>query len=280
MRFRTIVPSVLAALLLAGPWVADTATAVTYHASGFVAEVSDSFGVVPDEVAVGTPFSAVFTWNPATSPETSDGSIATYAWDPSGSDFSISLSIAGIDASSDPGARGQVTVIDRTPGSAACCDIVQWSSTSVLSSGADLWALEVLFEDATKTVLDDVSLPTMLDLSDWVQRAQVNFAVQSGSELGVVLGDIHALTLVPEPSTGLLVLLGLTGLGSVRPGGARRRGRAWRPSARRPVTRPGEMRRRGTAAGNAPRRSRRARAGAPQRAADPASCRSRRSRPS
>lgn len=187
------------------------AIAAGYTATGTIFLISDPNGLVPGEIGVGTPFSATFSWNPSASPTSTSATFAQYAFDPSGSDLSITLEVAGTSVSSDPAARAVFNVIDRTSGDSGCCDLVQMYAYGTTSDSLGITALEVLLQDSTKSVFDGTALPTALDLADW-DLHQVDFLFGGGTMAAVVQADIETLTANPEPSTGLLVLVGLVGL--------------------------------------------------------------------
>lgn len=64
----------------------------------------------------------------------------------------------------------------------------------------------------------DDSIPTDIDLEDFVVVEQPRELFVSGESSGawIVLGDIASLEVIPEPTTALLVALGLLGLGARR----------------------------------------------------------------
>ena len=84
-----------------------------------------------------------------------------------------------------------------------------------VSTGANITIMDFVFRDSTASAWNGVAIPTELDLADF-DYTYMGIVVSQAGNLGVALGQIDTLTLIPEPSTALLLLLGLTGMAGIR----------------------------------------------------------------
>ncbi len=204
-----------AARVLVALWLSLSAAApalaapITYE---LTATVYQAAGDVPASIAPGTTLTATVSWDPSTAIETdppgADGR-ARYEWLPAASGASIALEIAGFSAVSDGAQTAFVNIVSPTFGSGSCCDLLQFGVSSI-GTGLGITNLELLLKDGDANALSSLALPTSLDLSDWDDPG-FNFVILDGG-VGAVLSEIDTLTLIPEPSTGLLVGLGLAAL--------------------------------------------------------------------
>ena len=215
--FRTararVLPLLLGGLFLISgfPSVAK-AGSLTYIATGVLFDIADPNDAFEGELSLGMPFSGTIQYETGSSPVSTRSNSAQFEWDPLGSAFSITISLGSITASTDPAGRGSILISNNASG----YDRFGGLGFSAFSTGADITMLEFAFRDSTMTAWDDIVIPTAaLDIADF-DYAHIGMVVSNSTGIGVALGQIDTLTLIPEPSTALLLLLGLTGMAGMR----------------------------------------------------------------
>lgn len=183
-----------------------------------VADVYDPDGIFPD-VLPGDPVRGFLSYDLATPPYDDDPNLALYFHD---ADFVVAGMVidnprggTAIEFSPDFGELGSLIT------SVAISDNLDDTLDSVAAFQAVLppegfMGLAPLISVALageSGVLADASLPDSLDLADWPEAAIIFadlFDFESGLEdpaSSYVIAEIHALRLVPEPATALLVSL-------------------------------------------------------------------------
>jgi hypothetical protein len=205
IRDRSIV--VTLSLCIGFGATAAWAVPITYELTGVLSKVSDPENVLGGQLSIDMPFTGSLTYDPAASPESTSGTSAQYRWDPTGTDFSLSISVGPIDAQSAPTGWSRVTVVDGY----SDFDAFMAASSLVWSTGVNVAGLEIVMQDSTQTVFDGLGLPSYLDLDDF-DTHDFNMLAQTGSGVALVVGNIQTLTLIPEPGTATLLLVGLIGL--------------------------------------------------------------------
>ena len=205
-------PLLLGGLLLGSlPLSAAKADSLTYLATGVLFEIADPNDAFQGELSLGMPFSGTIQYETGSSPvHTSSGS-AQFEWDPLGTAFSISISVGPITASTNPAGRGTMGVTNNGGG----YDRFGALAFGTVSTGANITIMDFVFRDSTASAWNGVAIPTELDLADF-DYTYMGIVVSQAGNLGVALGQIDTLTLIPEPSTALLLLLGLTGMAGMR----------------------------------------------------------------
>jgi hypothetical protein len=189
--------------------VADAAHALTFRATGVIDELTDPDALLPGRLTLGDPFVAYLTYDPTNPPPPGPGG-RTYEWNPSGSDFALSIAVASISAASDPAGIAWINLFDTSPPGSAP-DLFQAGTRNVQATGASLFAIELLLQDSTQTAFSSANLPASLDLADF-DDDWVGLTFLESGKLAVALGDIQTLTLIPEPGTATLVFVGLAGM--------------------------------------------------------------------
>lgn len=219
MLRRVALPA-LCALLSSIP---ASATVLRIEFSGVIDEVSESGSdpLFQGAIAVGTPFSGELLYDDATAPSSTTPISATHdvLAPPGGFTAALASYAMQAGATSLPGnpdgfeIRLQDSVGDAYRASAdANVTSGSFGGTGTLSNVAFSILLEeyITATALSSTVLADASL----DLADW-QTARFAFeVVDSGFESATARGPITSLvvTVVPEPATALLLLLGCAGL--------------------------------------------------------------------
>ena len=217
---RHVALSALCALLASIP---ASATVLRIEFSGVIDEVSESGSdpLFQGAIAIGTPFSGELLYDDATAPSATTPTTASYdVLAPPGS-FTAALASYAMQAgaTSLPGnpdgfeIQLQNGVGDAYRASAdANVTSGSFGGTGTLSNVAFSILLEeyITATALSSTVLADASL----DLADW-QTARFAFeVVDSNFDFATARGPITSLvvTIVPEPATALLLLLGCAGL--------------------------------------------------------------------
>ena len=212
-RSRTV--SMLVASLLA--WVAVLAVgapasqALTFRLTGVIDEINDPYADLTGRVSLGDPYVAYLTYDPLATPYDTDSNGARYRFSPTGTAFSISLHVGAITTATDPAGTGWIRVNDGpTITSPGLPDLLQMTTSNVLATGANVLTTEILLSDWGQTAFSSTDLPDSLDLDDF-DVGHVAFAAFESS-WALAFGSIQTLTLIPEPGTATLVLVGLAGM--------------------------------------------------------------------
>ena len=179
---------------------------IAFTFSGFLHAVSDPANLLGFQYSVGDRFTGSFSY-PRDLMDTNPDPLHFH-----GQDFSRVVSSVTLAGHVFSGNLGGTLRINSSEGQMSITNEYR-SAPSVVSSGR---FLEVLFRGAT-TPFDDM-LPTTLSLSDFsnvfirVRGQSRDFDPRDGFELE---GTIDELTLVPEPSTWIMMATGLLALGFV-----------------------------------------------------------------
>lgn len=198
---------------------------VTYNFSGYIdsVQIRDTSSPVGSKVsnivAYGSHFNGIFSYDTSAAPISSG---STYAFYPA-SDFSVTIDSIYSFTSASP----EAFVLNNN----SCCDRFGMHETtgSDISSNITADYMYLALTDGTDTVFSDTSLPVSLNLSDFGGWNGIIISNNSSSGLGstsdsyIVSGIITSITPVPEPSTlillgiGLMILLTLQGRTTLSP---------------------------------------------------------------
>jgi hypothetical protein len=185
------------------------ATVISYQITGEVGQVDDlGDAVFGGAFTVGMPFTGTASYDtsmPDVDPDPGDG---RYESDPVGSLIGLSMSVGGLDITTNPSLSWGSALVRNDPGAFNDSFRVVVNDPDT-STALSVDQLEFFLLAADHAALSSDNLPTDLDLNDWQQIHTLSFLAIDQGNFGFVFGEIQTLTKVPEPTAGLLLAIGL-----------------------------------------------------------------------
>ena len=201
-------------LVLISPLIASmtNAASISWLATGTFYSVTDTGDVFEGQISIDTPFTGIFQYDTSSIPYETHPDAEYYAFDPSEGFLSMSLFVGSIEAYSIPSGSARMGVQNDN---AVGFDHFQLNHFDASSVVGNVTSLEVAFRDSTGTAFSDLAIPTSFDLGDF-DTHYFGLTASAGEDLGVALGEIQSLTLIPEPGTAALLAFGLAALSTIR----------------------------------------------------------------
>lgn len=178
------------------------ASLITYAITGVVDSVDDGADIFGGAFSAGMPFTGSLRYDtslPDVDPLSSTG---RYEADPVGNLLGITMSLGGVDLTTNPALSwGSVVVLDEADNDLFLTVINDPESSAAWSADQ----LEVLLVSEHGDSVSSDSLPLDLDLADWGTTHTLSFLSIEQLNFGFVFGEIQSITKLPEPTTGLLL---------------------------------------------------------------------------
>jgi hypothetical protein len=226
MLYRRLLCCVAVTLGLLAPWPA-AAGLITWGWTGTITEVVVLAGPGPPAgVVVGGQVSGVYTFESSTPDSEPDPGLGAYEDALSGLEATVGTDVLSIPSPSSSTGLNTIAVKDGDPDAyqAFALDVAGTSSVNEVPVGVAVY--NVLVEDFLSTMLSSTELPVTPDFFDpdaYVTTFHVRIARAQDVDDYEVVGGLDSLFFIsaPEPSAGMLIIVGVSALASLR-GGRRR----------------------------------------------------------
>lgn len=190
-------------LLGGGLPTAAEATLREFAISGAVTEVDDSTNQFGGLIEIGSPYRSTFRYHDVELRDsTSVPNRSHYHYDPVSIAFGLTIEIGPYAFQTDQTRLGELTIDDGN----LAHDFFWMSISGVLSDEFAIHRIDLRLEDPTQAAFSNDIPPMSLDLSDFSERS----VVFTGADLQSFIHlDIQTLEPIPEPGTGLSLMVGL-----------------------------------------------------------------------
>jgi hypothetical protein len=182
------------------------AASIDFRVTGVVTAVDDTAHLLAGWLDVGTPFTSIVHYRDDLVDVTPSPEIGHYHYEEALTAIGMALDVGSPVLRSDRAGLAEVDVHDDFLSTE---DRLWVSASAVFSNGPAIEKINLRLRDPSARAFATDRPPADLDLSDFETRT-LDFVLADST--GSVLMEVQTLVSVPEPSTALLVGLGLLGL--------------------------------------------------------------------